>query len=267
MKLKHILFTLSIASVFVSCDTVAPNFYGVLMENYGKNGKSDYSPQQGRVWTIGPGTELYQVPAYEQRGNFVSDQNKEGKTSCKSADGSEFTIKPRYSYQVIKDKVVDVVFANSRYSEGEFLPAVEDNVLEPRMYDLIKEESRRWMTDTLMSPGGSLRFEQRCEKIIRSSFEAAGFELLSFSVNLDFSDNVKTKIDKRNETNTNISVIDQQILEQKKANELEALKTEQLLIKSKGLTPEILKQEFIERWDGKTPLYGNTPVTLFKQTN
>lgn len=35
-----------------SCERVAPNFYGVLMENYGKNGKSDYSRQQGRVSTL-----------------------------------------------------------------------------------------------------------------------------------------------------------------------------------------------------------------------
>jgi hypothetical protein len=36
----------------VSCDRVAPNYLGVLMENYGKNGKSDYTRQQGRVNTM-----------------------------------------------------------------------------------------------------------------------------------------------------------------------------------------------------------------------
>lgn len=27
------------------------------------------------------------------------------------------------------------------------------------------------------------------------------------------------------------------------------------------ITKEVLMQQFIEKWDGKTPLYGNTPVT------
>ena len=38
---------------------------------------------------------------------------------------------------------------------------------------------------------------------------------------LEFSDKVREKIDSRNEVNTNISVLDQQIEEQKKRNELE----------------------------------------------
>ncbi len=55
-----------LASILVtSCERVAPNYYGVLMENYGKNGKSDYSKQQGKVSSLTPGTELFQVPAFE----------------------------------------------------------------------------------------------------------------------------------------------------------------------------------------------------------
>ena len=56
------------------------------------------------------------------------------------------------------------------------------------------------------------------------------------------------------------------IEEQKKQNELERLKTEQALITSKGLTKEILYKQFIDKWDGKTPLYGVTPEFL-KMTN
>ena len=57
-----------------------------------------------------------------------------------------------------------------------------------------------------------------------------------------------------------------QIEEQKKKNELERLKTEQALITSKGLTKEILYKQFVDKWDGKTPLYGVTPEFL-KMTN
>ena len=79
---------------------------------------------------------------------------------------------------------------------------------------------------------------------------------------MEFTDAVKKKIDDRNEVNTNISVIDQQIEEQKKRNELERLRTEQALIASKGLTKEILYKQFIDKWDGKTPLYGISPEFL-----
>lgn len=246
-----------------SCERVAPNYYGVLMENYGKSGKSDYARQQGRVNTMSPGVELFQVPAFEQRANF-GDQV----LHLKAADNTEFTAKPLYSYKAIENRVVDLVFQNARLGSGDnFMTALEDNVLEPHIYDLIKEESRKYITDTLMSNGGSLKFEQRIQEIVRKSFEAKGLELITFSANLDFSDKVKAKIDTRNEVNTNISVLDQQIAEQTKKNELAKLQRDYNKIISEGITPQLLQQQFIDKWDGKTPLYGNMPVTLFKNTN
>ena len=242
-----------------SCERVAPNFYGVLMENYGKNGKSDYSKQQGRVNVMGMGTELWQVPAYEQRADF-GDRI----LHLKASDNTEFSSKPLYSYKVIPEKVVDVVFQNARLGSGDdFMKSLEDNVLEPHIYDLIKEESRKYLTDTLMATGGSLRFESVIQKMIKESFEQQGLELITFSCNLDFSDKVKQKIDTRNEVNTNVSVLDQQIIEQKKKNELARLQMEYNQIVSQGLTDAILTNKFIDKWDGKSPLY-KAPVSLTK---
>lgn len=233
------------------------------MENYGKNGKSDYTRCSGRVWTASPGTELFQVPAFEQRADFESRV-----LHLKAADNTEFTARPLYSYEAIPDRVVDLVFQNARLSDGDtsgsFMRALENNILEPHIYDIIKEASRSYPTDTLMAEGGSLRFERHVEAIVRESFKASGLELKTFSANLDFTDKVKAKIDSRNEVNTNISVLDQQIMEQRKRNELAALKAQENIILSKGITPEILKQQFIDKWDGATPLYGTMPVSLFK---
>lgn len=249
------LFLVLVFAVFMtSCERVAPNYYGVLMENYGKNGKEDYSKQQGRVNTMSPGTELFQVPAWEQRGQFTDDEGQDRVLQVKAADNTAFTSKPLYSYKVIESKVVDVVFQNSRLGSGDdFMTALQDNVLEPRIYDIIKEASRSYTTEQLMANGGSLKFEQYVQDIVAKEFEKSGLQLISFSLNLDFSSKVKAKIDSRNEVNTNISVLDQQIAEQKKRNELEALKTEQNKIRSAGITPEILQEEAINKWDGKLP--------------
>lgn len=259
MKKIAILFLITIT--IAACERVAPNYYGVLMENYGKNGKSDYTKQQGRVNVMAPGTELFQVPAFEQRANF-GDQI----LHLKASDNTEFTAKPLYSYKVIENKVVDVVFQNARLGSGnDFMDNLEDNILEPHIYDLIKEESRKYLTDSLMAEGGSLRFENRVQTLVRESFEKSGLELITFSANLDFSEKVKQKIDSRNEVNTNISVLDQQIEEQKKKNDLARLRAEYDKIVSSGITPQLLQQQFIEKWDGHTPLYGNIPITLMKQ--
>lgn len=260
MKKRSIFIALLLTIVLMSCERVAPNYYGVLMENYGKNGKSDYSKQQGRVNTMAWGTELFQVPAFEQRASFEDHILK-----LKAADNTEFSAKPLYSYKVIDNRVVDVVFQNARLGSGDdFMKNLENNILEPHIYDLIKEESRKYETDTLMATRGSLLFENRVESLIEATFLESGLELITFSTNVDFSEKVKAKIDNRNEVNTNVSVLDQQIIEQRKKNELESLKTEQNLIRSRGITQQLLQEQFIDKWDGKTPLYGNTPVTFMK---
>jgi hypothetical protein len=252
--LMSLLFALIIALTFTSCERVAPNYYGVLMENYGKNGKDDYSKQKGRVNTMTPGTELFQVPAWEQRGQFTDDEGQDRILQVKAADNTAFTSKPLYSYKVIENRVVDVVFQNSRLGSGnDFMTALQDNVLEPRIYDIIKEASRSYTTEQLMANGGSLKFEQYVQDIVSKEFEKSGLQLVSFSLNLDFSSKVKAKIDSRNEVNTNISVLDQQISEQKKRNELETLKTEQNLIRSRGLTTQLLQEAAISKWDGVMP--------------
>lgn len=256
-KIKYLIIAFLTVLSFSSCERVAPNYAGVLMENYGKKGKADFKIVSGRVSTWEWGTELFQVPLFDQRGDF------EEPVTLKAADNTEFKARPAYSYKVIKDRAVDVVFDNKHIGGGsDFMTSLEDNILEPRIYDLIKEESRKHKTDSLMADGGSLIFEKRLEQIVDKEFEKRGLQLLTFSAQLEFSEKVREKIDSRNEVNTNISVLDQQIEEQKKRNELEQLKTEQALITSRGLTREILYKQFIDKWDGKTPLYGIVPEFL-----
>lgn len=260
MKKSNFVLCAIVALAFVSCQRVAPNYAGVLMENFGKAGKEDFSIVSGRVNVMAPGTELFQVPLFDQRGEFTRP------VTLKAADNTEFSARPCYSYKVIKSRAIDIVFDNKHIDKAEtengkdgFMQSLEDNILEPRIFDLIKEESRKHKTDSLMADGGSLVFEKKLEEIVEKEFEKRGLQLLSFSAQLEFSSKVREKIDSRNEVNTNISVLDQQIEEQKKRNELETLKTEQALIKSRGLTKEILYQQFIDKWDGKTPIYGAIP--------
>ncbi len=265
-KIRFFLLALVAGLMFASCERVAPNYAGVLMENYGKEGKSDFKVVSGKVSTWEWGTELFQVPLFDQRGEFAEP------VTLKAADNTEFNARPTYSYKVIKERAIDVVFDNKHIDKAEtesgkdgFMQSLEDNILEPRIYDLVKEESRKHKTDSLMADGGSLIFEKRLEQIVESEFEKRGLKLLTFSAQLEFSAKVRDKIDSRNEVNTNISVLDQQIAEQRKRNELEQLKTEQALIKSRGLTKEILQQQFIDKWDGKAPIY-SSPLDFIKVT-
>ena len=247
--MRNILVVLAAILLFAtSCSRVAPNYQGVLMEDFGKNGKSDFKLVKGRVWTMMPGTELFQVPLFEQRADF------ENALTLKAADNTEFKSKPNYSYAVIEQRAIDVVFQNKQIGSGdEFMKSLEDRILEPKVYDIMKEASRRFLTDSLMATGGNLKYEEYVQELVAKEFELKGLKLLTFSCQLSFSEKVTAKIDNRNEVNTNISVLDQQIVEQKKRNELASLQAEENIIRSRGITPQILQEQAIRKWTGTPP--------------
>jgi len=252
MKQTIKLFAILMLSLtmFSSCQRVAPNYVGVLMENYGKAGKEDFSIVKGRVNTaFSPGSELFQVPLWEQRADF-----EDRVLHLKAADNTEFSAKPTYSYTVIEKRAVDVVFQNKQLGNGDdFMRALENNILEMKIYDIMKEASRGYVTDSLMANGGSLAFERHVETIVEKEFLSKGLKLESFSAQLDFSEKVKQKIDSRNEVNTNVTVLDQQVIEQRKKNELAMLQAEYNKIVSSGITPQLLQQQALSKWNGVLP--------------
>ena len=79
-KIDFLIVALFAVVLFASCERVAPNYAGVLMENYGKQGKEDFKIVAGKVSTWELGTELFQVPLFDQRGEF-SDPVTLGKSS------------------------------------------------------------------------------------------------------------------------------------------------------------------------------------------
>lgn len=259
MKLLSIISILSVI-LFSSCRSrVDPNHYGVLMENFGKNGKKDYSLQRGRVSDWGRSRQLFQVPAWEQRAKFDSTMHME------ASDKTAFTSTPSYSYLVKEDRAVDVVFNNAHLgSSGEFMQSLESNVLETRIYDITKDISRKYPTDTLMAVGGNMSFENEVKELVRRAFDTIGIKLITFTAPLVPTGGVQDRIDERNKVNSNLLVIDQKILEQKKKNELAALEKQYNDILTAGLSPEILQMKFLETWkEVKQPIYAN-PLTFFK---
>ena len=259
-KLKGLFLAMFIAVATISCSRVAPNYQGVLMKDFGQNGKADFSLVKGRVSTFAPGTELFQVPLFIQRADFESDQK------LIASDNTEFYAKPKYSYKAIETRAIDLVFQNKQVGAGEsFMKALEDNVLEPKIYDIIDEASKSYSTEALMTTGGSLKFEKYVEDKVRAEFEKSGLTLENFTLRLKFTDKVTNKIDNRNEVNATISVLEQDIIAQRKRNELAELKAQENIILSKGLTPQILEAQKIRKWNGVLPIGSN--VNFVKDIN
>ena len=87
-SVKFLLLAIIAMVLFASCERVAPNYAGVFMENYCKDGKKVFSIKTGRVSTWEWGTELFQVPLFDQRGDFAEP------VTLKAAENTEFKARP-----------------------------------------------------------------------------------------------------------------------------------------------------------------------------
>jgi hypothetical protein len=172
-----------------------------------------------------------------------------------------------------------VVFDNKQLGSNDgFMEALMDNILETKIYDVMKEVSKTYTTQSLMetttlpdgtTTSGSLKYEKSVETIIKRDFEARGLELMTFSCQLEFTTAVTERIDARNEVNTNVQVIDQKIIEQTKQLELSKILAQIEMVplvvaKQNGVLTEYIQLKAYEAWkEVKQPIYGQTPfITL-----
>jgi regulator of protease activity HflC (stomatin/prohibitin superfamily) len=123
----------------------------------------------------------------------------------------------------------------------------------------------KYSTDELIS--NRQKFEADVQATLAGTLESDGFKLEQLTSGLQYPDAIVRAIDAKNravqeamQVENELKVAEAQAKKliiqaeaEKRANEL----------KQQALTPLLIQQQFIEKWDGKTPLYGNAPV-MFK---
>src|SRR5687768_8776737 len=102
-----VLLVILVVAGYQGCNRVEPNYEGVLMTNYGRNGKTDFRRVTGTQNTMWFGTSLYQVPMYALNGNPDA-------ITVTAKDGGVFTVDPQYTYQAKRDSGINIIF-NYKY--------------------------------------------------------------------------------------------------------------------------------------------------------
>lgn len=257
MKKVSLLMALASIIFLSSCEYVEPNYEGVLMQNYGKSGKSDFSVQSGKVWTASPGTSLYQVPMFEQKGDAPS-------LKVYAKDGGEYTVDPTYTYAPIRGKGVDIIFAYKHLYEDPniFFDNIEGSILNTKVLNAYREEARNFTTDSLMN--FVAKYEANVQSRLKTEFGDKYFELQEITSNLIPPQSMKLAIEKRNlqiqeslkvenERKTRQNVKETELMEAKADLEIARLQAAANRERSSGLTNQIINQQWIEKWDGHLP--------------
>lgn len=255
---KLILSLLAVVSImFVGCTTkIDAGYDGILIEQYGSSkGVQDVSLVTGRVWYNPWTQDVDQYPTFVQTIDYEP-------FTVNAKDGSSFIVDPTLSFGVVK--------GNSPFIYQKYRKDL-DEVSKTTIYNYVKDAFRlqmnKYTTDEIVS--NREQFETAVQTTLANVLEKEKFFLEQLTSGLKYPSTIVNAVNAKNaavqqamtvenrlrvaEAQAKILIVNAQA--EKTANEL----------KQSSLTPLLIQQEFIKKWDGKTPLYGNAP-TLFKNT-
>lgn len=224
---------------------------GILVKMYGsEKGVQDVVLVTGRVW-YNPFTEaVYEVPTFVQTVNYAP-------FTVNAKDGSVFTVDPTLSLK-IQDGESARIFKKYRKPIEEVL----ESTLANHIKDVYRIEFNKFETDSIISRRE--KFENGVQDKMQAFLTKEGFELEQLTSGIQYPESITQAINAKNaavqkaqQAENELRVVQansKKIIEQAKA-EAEANR-----LRQSTLTPLLVQQQFIEKWDGKSPLYGNSPV-------
>ena len=256
--MKKMIILFSVIASLVGCNRPEPNYEGVLMTEYGRNGINSFKIVTGAQGILGPGSELYQVPMWEQAGDPDI-------VEITAKDAGVFTVDPSYTYTPIRGKGAEIVFnyKNYRIQDPEtFFDNVEANVLNKRVTDAYREEARNYTTDSLMNNLG--KFELSVQSRLKEEFKTKFFDLTTLTSGLKPPASMLKAVEDRNKAIQEANRVKNELETSRMLLEKAKIDAETNKVQSVGLTKEILMQQYIEMLgktynkviitDGRTPV-------------
>jgi len=260
--MKKSIILLALTLILMSCNRPESNYEGVLMTDYGRNGIESFKVVVGAQGILGPGTELYQVPMWEQTGDPK-------KVDILTKDGSKFTVDPTYTYNATRLHGPNIVLQYKNYdvnNPDDFFNLIENNILNRRVTDAYREEGREYVTaDALMNNVKS--FEDKVEARLLSEFAKKHFDLTTLTSGLTPPKSMIKAIEDRNIAIQDANKVKNQLATSQMLQQKARIDSETNRIKAAGLDGKILQQQWIEAirysknriiiTDGKTPIMLN----------
>ena len=246
-----VIATLAMVSCCCSCNRIDAGYEGIKVNLYGSNkGVDDVALVTGMVWYNPFTTSVYEYPTFVQTVDYPP-------FSINAKDGSSFTVDPTISLKIIDGRAADVFV---KYRKDD----IED-VINTTLYNYVKNafriELNRYTTDELVSKREE--FERAIEERLTKELEQENFHLEQMTSGLQYPNTLVAAIDAKNEAVQEALKIENEV-KAVEANAKKAIAEAEYNRKiSASLSPLIINQEMIDKWDGKLPIYGATP-TLFR---
>ena len=268
--IKVLLFTfmVMISMMFTSCgyERIDAGYEGIKVNLYGDDkGGDDITLVTGAVWCNPITTAVYEYPTFVQTVDYAP-------FSINAKDGSSFTVDPTISLKIVDGKSAEVF---KKYRKEDIT-----EVINTTLYNYVRNAFRiqlnNYTTDELVSKREE--FEKAIEERLSTELLAENFKLEQMTSGLQYPQTLVNAIDAKNAAVQEAQKAQNEVLKIKAEAEkkIAAANGEAKALKIKGdaeaeynrkiaasLSPLIVQQMMLDKWDGKLPVYGTMP-TLFK---
>jgi len=251
-----------IFAMFSSCDVVNAGHVGVKVDMFGSGkGVQNVTACTGWVFYNPITTKVYEFPTYIQHKEYKKTEDGDNSFTVNTKDGSEFRVSPILNYSVNPDKAPSI-FAKYRRT----LPELEEGFLKTAIYDAFRLATNKYSAEELIS--NRAKFEVEVRKLLEAQIVKEGFIVNQFTSNLEYPTSFKNAINAKNnavqaaltaENQVKTAEAQAKIKVAQAAGNAEALLTnaraeaESNKLRLSTLTPMLLQQQWIEKWDGALP--------------
>jgi len=254
--------------LFKSCERIDAGHVGVKVNLYGDNkGVSDVTEVTGVVFFNPITHNIYEFPTFIQHKEYTGENS----FVVNSKDGSEFHVSPIINYSVQREKV-PAIFAKYRRS----LEQIEEGFLKTAVFDAFRLATNVYTADELIS--NRQKFEIEVRRILEGQLLKEGFVVNQFTSNLIYPETFKNAINAKNnavqaalkaENDVKTAEAEAKIKVAQAEGDAQSMLTrakaeaEANRMKQTTLTPLLIQLEYVKKWDGRLPVYGQVPQ-LFK---
>lgn len=246
--MKKLIVSLFVAIVAVSCccscSRIDAGHEGIMVHLYGTNkGVDDVELVTGMVWYNPFTTSVYEYPTFVQTVDYKPFE-------FNSKDGSVFRFDPTIMLS-LKPTTAPEVFKKYRKDMDDIL----EETLVPIIQDAFKEEINIRTDNELISDQTS--FQNAIEDRLKKELLSENFIVTKVSTGIKYPDalveainNKNVAIQKKAEVENQVAIAEAEakkmVIEAQAEKDANALRTV-------ALTPAILQQMWIEKWNGEVP--------------
>jgi regulator of protease activity HflC (stomatin/prohibitin superfamily) len=261
---------------FNSCERIDAGHVGVKVNLYGTGkGVGDITECTGFVFYNPLSTRIYEFPTFMQHKEYIKTEDADNSFVVNSKDGSEFHVAPIINYSVQREKV-PFIFGKYRRT----LESIEEGFLKTTIYDAFRMTANSYTAEELIS--NRQIFETKVRAKLDSDLLKEGFVISQLTSNLEYPETFKRAIEAKN------NAVQQSLTAENQVKTAEAqakikvataegnaqamlatarAEAESYKLKQSAITPMLLQQMWIEKWNGQVSQYsmsgnGATPMIM-----